>query len=107
MSFLHGLVERVRRRARSARAAVFRREFLVGESTRILDIGSEDGTAIARVLAGTGIPPKNVYIADIDAARVHAGQRQFGFVPVVIPESGRLPFADGFFDIVYCSSVIE
>ena len=107
MTFLHGWVEHVRRRARTARAAVFRHEFSVGETTRILDIGSEDGTAIARVLAGTGIPPQNVYIADIDAARVHAGQRQFGFVPVVIPESGKLPFADGFFDIVYCSSVIE
>lgn len=107
MSLLKGLVERVRTRARTARAAVFRREFRVGEKTRILDIGSEDGTAIARVLAGSGIPPQNVYIADINAARVHAGQRQFGFMPVVIPESGRLPFADGFFDIVYCSSVIE
>jgi 2-polyprenyl-3-methyl-5-hydroxy-6-metoxy-1,4-benzoquinol methylase len=107
MTFLHSLVERLRARARTGRAAVFRHEFSVGETTRVLDIGSEDGTAIARVLAGTGILPQNVYIADIDAARVEAGQRQFGFVPVVIPESGRLPFADGFFDIVYCSSVIE
>lgn len=107
MSLLKGLVERVRTRARTARAAVFRHEFQLGEKTRILDIGSEDGTAIAQVLAGLGIPPQNVYIADINAARVHAGQRQFGFMPVVIPESGQLPFADGFFDIVYCSSVIE
>ena len=106
-AYITGLVEHVRTRARTARATVFRHEFPVRENTRILDIGSEDGTAIARVLAGTGIPPHNVYIADIDAARVHAGQRQFGFVPVVIPESGKLPFADGFFDIVYCSSVIE
>jgi 2-polyprenyl-3-methyl-5-hydroxy-6-metoxy-1,4-benzoquinol methylase len=107
MSLLKDLVEGVRTRARTARTAVFRHEFQVGEKTRILDIGSEDGSAIARVLAGSGIPPQNVYIADINAARVHAGQRQFGFTPVVIPESGRLPFADGFFDIVYCSSVIE
>ena len=107
MSLLKDMVEGVRTRARTARAAVFRHAFQVGEKTRILDIGSEDGTAIARVLAGSGVPPQNVYIADIAPARVQAGQRQFGFTPVVIPESGRLPFADSFFDIVYCSSVIE
>jgi 2-polyprenyl-3-methyl-5-hydroxy-6-metoxy-1,4-benzoquinol methylase len=107
MSLLHRWVEHIRSRARTARAAVFLHEFPVQETTRILDIGSEDGSAIARVLAGTRVQPQNVYIADIDAARVQAGQRRFGFVPVVIPESGRLPFTDGFFDIVYCSSVIE
>jgi Methyltransferase domain len=26
---------------------------------------------------------------------------------VLIPQDGKLPFPDGFFDIVYCSSVIE
>jgi SAM-dependent methyltransferase len=107
MSLLHGLVERVRARARKGRAAVFNREFTIDANTRIVDIGSENGSAIARVIAGTNIQPQNVYIADIDAELVQGGQQRFGFVPVVIPESGRLPFEDGFFDIVFCSSVIE
>lgn len=38
---------------------------------------------------------------------MHKGASKYGFQPVVIDESGRLPFDDGFFDIVYCSSVIE
>jgi SAM-dependent methyltransferase len=107
MNVLHGLVERVRARARAGRAAVFRRAFAISPSTRIIDIGSEDGSAIASVIAGTAVRPENVYIADIDPALVNAGHRKFGFVPVVITQTGRLPFPDGFFDIVYCSSVIE
>ena len=107
MKVLHGLVERVRARARAGRATVFRRAFAISPSTKILDIGSEDGSAIASVIAGTAVRPQNVYIADIDPALVNAGHRKFGFVPVVITQTGRLPFPDGFFDIVYCSSVIE
>ena len=53
------------------------------------------------------VQPHNVYIADICASVVEEGRDKFGFVPVVIDESGQLPFEDGFFDIVYCSSVIE
>jgi 2-polyprenyl-3-methyl-5-hydroxy-6-metoxy-1,4-benzoquinol methylase len=35
------------------------------------------------------------------------GRQSFGFVPVLVGDSGKLPFPDGYFDIVYCSSVIE
>ena len=59
------------------------------------------------LLAGTSITPRNVYIADIDPDAVARGAEIHGFTPVVINESGRLPFADGFFDIVHCSSVVE
>jgi hypothetical protein len=104
---LKSLVQRARRRARAKRALLFRRSFAIDASTRILDIGSEDGSAIAAVLEGTKVEPRNVYIADIDAAAVEAGARRFGFVPVAIPESGRLSFTDGYFHIVHCSSVIE
>jgi SAM-dependent methyltransferase len=44
---------------------------------------------------------------DISAEMVNKGHAQYGFVPVTIAEAGRLPFEDGFFDVVYCSSVIE
>lgn len=50
---------------------------------------------------------KSVYIADIDVELVEKGSRKYGFVPVIISESGALSFEDKFFDIVYCSSVIE
>lgn len=101
------VVQRARQRARAKRASVFRHHFELGRETRIIDIGSENGSAIATVLAGTNIDPSNVFIADVDAERVADGARRYGFVPVPISESGRLPFDDHFFDIVYCSSVIE
>ena len=94
-------------RARAQRDAIFRELFTIHADTRLLDLGSEAGRHIERVLKGTGIEPKNVYIADIDPEAVAEGSRRFGFTPVVIDESGSLPFPDKFFDIVYCSSVLE
>lgn len=105
--FVSEIVQHVRTVARSKRARVFLDSFVLDAQTRVLDIGSEDGSNIARVLGGTHVQPRNVYIADISSEMVNKGHAQYGFVPVTIPETGRLPFDDGFFDIVYCSSVIE
>lgn len=93
--------------ARRKRAGVFRDRFSLDERTKLLDLGSEDGSNIRDVIQPTDIRPENVYIADIDSAAVARGSERYGFSPVVIGESGRLPFPDGFFDVVYCSSVIE
>lgn len=93
--------------ARARRAAQFRAAFDLHAHTRVLDLGSEFGANIHAVLQGTPVRPENVYIADIDADAVRAGHTRYGYMPVVIGESGRLPFRDGYFDIVYCSSVIE
>jgi hypothetical protein len=59
------------------------------------------------VLAGTTVRRQNVYIADIDAGAVNDAAARFGFKPVVVERSKPLPYADKYFDIVYCSSVIE
>lgn len=107
MSAITHAVDGFRARARAGRAHVFRRHFRLGPESRVLDIGSEDGSSIAAVLQGARVQPRNVYIADIDPQAVERGHRLFGFTPVVIPETGRLPFEDRFFDVVYCSSVIE
>ncbi len=95
------------RRARQKRADIFRQRFKLDETTRILDIGSENGENINLVLAGTPVPPENVFIADIETSALDYGREKFGYQTVMLDESGRLPFADGEFDIVYCSSVIE
>jgi SAM-dependent methyltransferase len=107
---LNPIVEAARlfsRRARSKRAELFRAAFRISENTTLLDLGSEDGSHISSVVQGTAILPRNVFIADIDAHAVAEGHRRFGFTPVVAGEDDSLPFPDGFFDIVHCSSVIE
>lgn len=107
MNVIHRIARNYSVRARRRRARRFRQLFAIGPSTTLLDLGSGDGSHIAEVLSGTRIDPGNVYLADLDENAVAAGARRFGFVPVVIGESGRLPFPDGFFDIVHCSSVLE
>jgi SAM-dependent methyltransferase len=94
-------------KARAKRAALFRASFTLDENTRILDLGSESGDNIYAVLRGTRVKPGNVYIADIQPRALEQGKARYGFVPVLVSESGPLPFPDGYFDIVFCSSVIE
>ncbi|HEX41434.1 MAG TPA: methyltransferase domain-containing protein [Phycisphaerales bacterium] len=101
------LVDSVRETFRARRAQTFRRYFAVGPQTKILDLGSSDGSHIAGVLRGLDVQPANVYIADVRQEAVHGGHQRYGFTPVHLHEDGPLPFPDRFFDIVFCSSVLE
>src|SRR4051812_5038650 len=102
MKALIRVFERSSARARQRRAALFRGAFGLDGETRILDLGSESGANIHAVLEGTPVAPSNTYIADINPASIETGARQFGFQPVLVGENGKLPFPDGYFDIVYC-----
>jgi methyltransferase family protein len=101
------LFRRFSSRARQRRASLFRAAFGLDRDTRILDLGSEWGGNIHAVLEGTPVKPENTFIADINPHVLERGRQSFGFVPVLVGQSGKLPFPDGYFDIVYCSSVIE
>ena len=107
MSAISKLALQFSQNARRKRAELFRQWFSVDKETRILDIGSEDGTNIFNVLEGVEYEPANVFIADIDVASVQQGRLKYGFNGVTIEETGSLPFKSGAFDIIYCSSVIE
>jgi len=107
MTAIEKIVNAVRKQARAKRAQILLQNFIITADTRILDIGSEDGSSIAAVLRGTKALPKNVFIADINPEPLEKGRARYGFVPVLITESGTLPFEDQYFDLVYCSSVIE
>lgn len=104
---LGGVVDRFRTRSRRARAEMFLRIFDLSASTRVLDLGGGDGSHMHAVLEGSPVAPANTYVADIETAAVEDAAACYGFTPVVIAETGRLPFSDGFFDIVFCSSVLE
>jgi SAM-dependent methyltransferase len=107
MNLLTRQMQRQSVRARARRARFFREAFSLGPDTKVLDLGSQSGANIAGVLAGTPVRAENTYIADIDAAALERGAKQYGFRPVLVGEDGRLPFPDAYFDIVYCNSVIE
>jgi hypothetical protein len=93
--------------ARRRRASLFRDAFELTRDTKVLDLGSQWGGHIHSVLDGTPVCPENVYLADIDPKVLERGGREYGYNPILIPQDGKLPFPDGYFDIVYCSSVIE
>ena len=108
MNTLSQIFLQASQRARGRRAATFCNYFgWIGRSTRILDLGSEDGSNIHNVLAGLDVTPANVHIADIDAASVQRGHDRYGYTPIVLSEADSLPFEDRSFDVLYCSSVIE
>lgn len=107
MNVIAQTVWHLSRRAREKRAEIFRRCFTFDKTTKILDVGSENGTNINLVLGDLPILRENVFVADINAEAVTEAHKNFGFQPILLDETGKLPFADNFFDIVFCSSVIE
>ncbi len=104
---LSDLVWKFSRFARGKRAAIFRDHFEISKDTKLLDLGSENGQNVFNLLSGCDYDPKNIFIADIDPDALEQGHEDFGFSKVLIAENEPLPFPDKFFDIVFCSSVIE
>jgi ubiquinone/menaquinone biosynthesis C-methylase UbiE len=92
----------VHRRCRARRAELFRRYLEPSPDDRILDLGGGYGDFFATIVPFRS----NVWIADIDPRILQRAERH-GFQTALIPADGSLPFADGFFDIVHCNSVIE
>lgn len=98
-----GFVEAFSEQRRSVRGAQFRALLEPTPDDAILDLGSEAGDHIAAIVPFR----ENVTIADIDGDLLARGAERFGFQTALLEETGPLPFADGQFDIVFCSSVIE
>src|SRR5882724_7910583 len=101
------LIHRVSARSRSRRASLFRSIFPLTATTTVLDVGSWDCESIHRVVQGTPLQPRNVHVADIRPEPLFSGARKYGYTPVLIDESGRIPFPDHYCDVLHCSSVIE
>lgn len=107
MGLITKAIKRFSASSRQKRAKIFRDSFYLCANTRVLDLGSGNGSHINSVLQGTGVDPKNVFMADISSSSLKKGHRLYGYNRVVVEESRPLPFSDYFFDIVFCSSVIE
>ena len=107
MRYITEVVRWASENARAKRGGIFRDNFKITKETKILDLGSEEGDNIAQVLENTEANSDNIYIADIDLDAIKCGHAKYGFNPVLLGENSKLPFTDKFFDIVYCSSVLE
>ena len=86
------------RRARGRRAASFRRLFPDAMNQPNLDLGGGDGKHIALVVPG---------LTDIDRKKLAYAENAIRPQARLLSESPRLPFEDGEFDVVFCSSMIE
>ena len=107
-SGIRGLIARIRNHSQQYRIKIFQRLFRIGPTTRLLDLGGWDGSHVNALINGTVIARQNVFIADIDQPAIEAAHRNFGITPVLMNEKEhRLDYPDGYFDIVFCSSVIE
>lgn len=75
MNRVAGLVTLASQKVRQKRAEIFRNTFSLGLKTKLLDLGSEDGSNIAFVLEGSNVKPENVFIADIETSKLEIGQK--------------------------------
>jgi hypothetical protein len=89
--------------ARARRGRLLQRELSPRRDWTVLDLGSSDGRHVHTVLPESA----HVVLADVDAKAGSRGAAEYGYEFVALPQSGRLPFGDGEFDLVFCSSVIE
>lgn len=90
-------------RARAGRAQLLHRELSPRADWAVLDLGSADGRHIHSILPAC----TNVCLADVDVEAASAGAAAYGYSFVPLGDDGRLPFPDGQFDLVFCSSVLE
>ncbi len=100
---LSQIIRNLSTRARAKRSTIFWKYLNPCEEDRILDLGSGDGSYMASVVPFRN----NVYIADISKVKLERGNKKYGFKVLLLSEEDCLPVPDKFFDIVFCSSVIE
>jgi SAM-dependent methyltransferase len=71
---------------------------------RILDLGGGTGRRMAVLFPNK---KENIYIADISESDLAVARERYGYQTILLDESGKIPFDDKYFDIIFCNSVIE
>lgn len=97
-------LSRLTHRLKSWRVRFFVRALHLGPNHSVLDLGSEDGSYLARYYPY----PQNLVLADLAEAPMKRGVERYGLRGyIVLPEEGLLPIRDRQYDAVWCNSVIE
>lgn len=103
-SALMRAVWRMSSRARERRANYLRAYIFVRPGDRCLDLGGATGAHFHAVFPEA----RDVTVTDVRADALAEAPNRFGYKTVYLDEDAeRLPFPDKFFDMVFCSSVIE
>lgn len=97
------LQARVAERSRRKRAELFFKVLDIRDDARVLDLGGARGVHFARHYGRL----TNVCIADRDPAPLRHAAQTYGYQTLLLDDSARLPLADGAFDVIFCSSVVE
>ncbi len=99
---IQSLARKISQRARAKRGETFRALLDPQPTDKILDLGGGNGAHFAAISPFRD----NVTVADFSERNL-AKAAEYGFQTKRVDGSDRLPFKDGEFDIVFCSSVIE
>jgi hypothetical protein len=89
-------------RAQRKRAAILRSRIGLNPSSKIVDLGGNDGGQIARLFPEW----KNVTICDLSEAALTKAHAR-GFDTIQVDATDGVPVPDAHFDFCFCSSVIE
>ncbi len=101
------LIERIgiwySKKSRKFRGKIFLNRLQPRIADKILDLGSGTGYHFFQFIK----PSKNVFISDFNSELLEYGKKMFGYNTIVLDANKKLPFKDNFFDIIFCSSLIE
>ena len=86
------------------RKDLFYQHFSPKPGDKILDFGGFDGSWLAFLVPFRN---DNLYVADIAEHALQTAHKAYGFKTILLDESGKIPFEDNYFDIIFCNSVIE
>lgn len=89
-------------KSRLQRGKIFKNYLNPKEKDKILDLGSGNGSHLAGIINYR----KNVFCADISQSSL-IKCKKLGFKTILLKQSAKLPFPNKYWDIVFCSSVIE
>ena len=100
---LTAFAARISKKSREKRARLLHEKIHIEPYWRILDLGGGNGDHAATVFPGH----RKIVVFDYQADKLAEAEYKHGFTTVISSGDPTLPFETNYFDLVFCSSVIE